>query len=146
MARKAETYRPRRASKVWNQTEEHPYGCGLSPPQRPMYNVRDWAPPPGEEEEFRMLSEGSARKADWIGRGVGLAVFVGGILLLVVVFIWTNQLGEALPKEGAELTVADYIRFGVTVVKLFISGLVASWISGRGAQMYAAASRALQGE
>lgn len=93
-----------------------------------------------------MATEGVGRRADWVGRGVGLAVFAGGIILLIVVFVWTHQLGDQMPQRGEAWQVTDGIRFGVAVAKLFISGLVASWIAGRGAQLYAAANRALYGE
>lgn len=91
-----------------------------------------------------MLSEGT-RGPDWLGRGIGLAVFAGGIILLILVFIWTNQLGGLLPRPGQKLE--DWaISFGVQIARLFVSGLVASWIAGRGAQLYAAAGRALSND
>lgn len=93
-----------------------------------------------------MAIEGATRKPDWVGRGVGLAVFAGGIGLLILVFVWTHQLGNQMPKRGEAWEVSDGIRFGVAVAQLFISGLIASWIAGRGAQLYAAANRALYGE
>jgi hypothetical protein len=92
-----------------------------------------------------MVREG-VRGPDWVGRGIGLAVFAGGIALLILVFVWTNQLGQLIPERGQKLEVTDGIRFGVAVAKLFISGLVASWIAGRGAQLYGAASRALSND
>jgi len=92
------------------------------------------------------MSEG-ARKTDWVGRGVGLAVFAGGILLLVLVFVWTNQqLGAGLPRLDPKDPLAWVTGFGIQVGRLSISWLVASSIAGRGAQMYAAANRALSGE
>ena len=96
------------------------------------------------EESFGMVSEG-ARQPDWLGRGIGLAVFAGGIVLLVLVFIWINQTNALLPATGEKLQ--DWsIKFGVRIAQLFVSGLVASWIAGRGAQLYAAANRALSGD
>ena len=93
-----------------------------------------------------MVSEGTrGRGPDWVGRGIGLAVFAGGIVLLILVFIWTNQLGALLPRSGQKLE--DWaISFGVQIARLFVSGLVASWIAGRGAQLYAAAGRALSND
>ena len=91
-----------------------------------------------------MISEGR-RQPDWVGRGIGLAVFAGGIVLLILVFIWTNQLPSLLPERGQPLD-QWAIKFGVNIARLFVSGLVASWIAGRGAQLYAAANRALSGE
>lgn len=93
-----------------------------------------------------MVSEG-ARQPDWLGRGIGLAVFAGGIVLLVIVFTWTNQLRTLIPEkmDMAQLG-PQSIRFGVEVARLFVCGLIGSWIAGRGAQMYAAASRALKND
>jgi hypothetical protein len=90
-----------------------------------------------------MTSEGS-RPPDWWGRGIGLAIFFLGIALLIVVFVWT--FGLRWPSEGDKVEVVDAIRFGVEVIKLFVLGLVASWIAGRGAQLYAAANRAMAGD
>jgi hypothetical protein len=77
---------------------------------------------------------------------VGLIVFAGGISLLIAVFIWTGQLVDFVPKAGTPVDAAAGIRFGVRVAQLFVGGLVASWIAGRGAQMYAAANRAVSGD
>lgn len=87
------------------------------------------------------------RKPDWLGRGVGLAVFAAGIVLLVVVFIWTNQqFGAPLPKYDPKDPFGWGTRLAVDIARLSISWLVASSIAGRGAQMYAAANRALSGD
>jgi hypothetical protein len=91
-----------------------------------------------------MVSEG-ARQPDWLGRGIGLAVFAGGIVLLILVFTWTNQLVSLLPEAGQKLD-QWAIKFGVHLARLFVCGLLGSWIAGRGAQMYAAANRALAGD
>jgi hypothetical protein len=91
-----------------------------------------------------MMPEGG-RQPDWTGRGIGLAVFAGGIILLVWVFVGINQLASLLPVQGQDLQ-GWAIKFGVQIARLFVSGLVASWIAGRGAQLYAAANRALAGD
>jgi hypothetical protein len=84
------------------------------------------------------------RGPDWFGRSIGLIGFFAGIAGLVVVFVLTSVwLGELRPTTAAN---ADYwTRQGATmairVAQLFIMGFVASWIAGRGAQMYAAANR-----
>lgn len=92
-----------------------------------------------------MVEGERSRQPDWVGRGLGLAVFTGGIILLVWVFIETNRLGVMLPRPDQKLQ--DWaIAFGVQIARLFVSGLVASWISGRGAQLYAAAGRALSAD
>jgi hypothetical protein len=92
------------------------------------------------------MSEGA--RPDWLGRGIGLAVFAGGIVLLILVFIRANQLPHLVPPPGPK-SAADWswaIRLGVQTVQLFVSGMVASWIAGRGAQLYAASNRALSGD
>jgi hypothetical protein len=92
-----------------------------------------------------MTSEGG-RGPDWWGRGVGLVVFFLGIALLIVVFFWTLALSKLIPTtEKVDLTALG-IRLGVELGRLFVSGLVASWIAGRGAQLYGAANRALSGD
>lgn len=92
-----------------------------------------------------MVEGERSRQPDWVGRGIGLAVFAVGIVLLVWVFIGTNRLGEMVPKPEQKLQ--DWaIAFGVQIARLFVSGMVASWISGRGAQLYAAAGRALSAD
>jgi len=92
------------------------------------------------------MTEGG-RGPDWVGRGIGLAVFALGIALLVAVFIWTSQLAQLAPEPGLKLDWTAWgVKFGLRIATLFISGLVASWIAGRGAQLYAAANRALHGD
>ena len=95
--------------------------------------------------DSQMTSE-RARQPDWWGRGVGLVVFFLGIVLLVMVFIWTNQQLPAAAFRPGQKWDEWASQFGVQVVRLFVSGLVASWIAGRGAQLYAAANRALSGD
>ncbi len=94
-----------------------------------------------------MFKEG--RGPDWFGRTVGLIVFFAGIAMLAVVFVLTSSwLGALTPRGPASV---DYwARSGATmairVAQLLIMGFVASWIAGRGAQMYAAANRWATGE
>lgn len=95
--------------------------------------------------EFGMTRTGG-RQPDWLGRSVGLAVFAGGIVLLVVVFVQILQLGNRVPPTGIRLDWHWGVGFGVNIVSLLVAGLVASWIAGRGAQLYAAANRAVSGE
>lgn len=93
-----------------------------------------------------MTSEGG-RGPDWWGRGVGLVVFFLGIALLIVVFFWTNALRALIPTGVGKMDPALLgVTFGIEVARLFVSGLVASWIAGRGAQLYGAANRALSGD
>ena len=93
-----------------------------------------------------MVSEG-VRGPDWWGRGIGLAVFFLGIALLLTGFFWTSSLGSLVPKPGEKPDLVHHgVKFGVEIFRLFVSGLVASWIAGRGAQLYAAANRALAGD
>lgn len=96
------------------------------------------APARQEASMFREL-----RDPDWFGRSIGLVVFFSGIAMLGVVFVLTCiWLGELKPPSSAAI---DWARNGATmavrVAQLFIMGFVASWVAGRGAQMYAAANR-----
>jgi formate hydrogenlyase subunit 3/multisubunit Na+/H+ antiporter MnhD subunit len=89
------------------------------------------------------MDEGT-RHPDWTGRSIGLAVFTLGVVLLLVVFVWTNQLGRLIPQPGQNVEWDKLgIHFAVQIARLFVSGLIASWVAGRGAQLYAAANRAL---
>jgi hypothetical protein len=84
----------------------------------------------------------SRRAGDWPARVIGLAVFLTGIGLLVMVFIWTNRTltpPQLNPKQ---------INWGILgtrlawdLGRLFLLGYLASSIAGRGAQLYAAAGR-----
>ena len=86
---------------------------------------------------------------DWFGRSVGLIGFFVGIGLLVVVFVLTSVwLGDLKPPADAKM---DYwaqrgAMIALRIAQLFIMGFVASWIAGRGAQMYAAANRWAPGD
>jgi hypothetical protein len=82
------------------------------------------------------------RAAQAWGRRAGLAVFFLGILLLLIVFAGTAGLPALTPPRNREASLADAIRVGLEIAKLFLSGLVASWIAARGAQLYGAATRA----
>ena len=94
-----------------------------------------------------MISTAGGRQVDWVGRGIGLAVFAIGIVLLILVFAWANQLTGPVVTAGEQPDWVQWlVRFGVRIASLFVSGLVASWIAGRGAQLYAAANRALSGD
>jgi hypothetical protein len=92
------------------------------------------------------MASAGARGPDWWGRGIGLAVFFLGIALLILVFVWTSSLGGLVPKTARDLNAPYWIKVGLEIARLFVSGLVASWIAGRGAQLYAAANRALSGD
>lgn len=92
-----------------------------------------------------MVSDG-VRGPDWWGRGIGLTVFFLGIALLLIVFFWTSNLGSRVPSSVRDLNPIYGVRVGLEILRLFVSGLVASWIAGRGAQLYGAANRALSGD
>jgi hypothetical protein len=79
---------------------------------------------------------------------VGLAVFLVGIGLLVAVFVMASRsLAEMPVTAGAKI---DWAGQGLSLAKelgrLFLLGFVASWIAGRGAQLYAASNRAIVAE
>src|SRR5881628_4265332 len=89
-----------------------------------------------------------ARESDWLGRVVGLVVFLIGIGLLIAVFVMVQKEFPDTPfPAGQKLDTSAWSAMGVSLVtrfaRLFLLGFVASWIAGRGAQMYAAGSRAV---
>jgi hypothetical protein len=89
-----------------------------------------------------------AHETDWLGRVIGLVVFLVGIGLLVAVFVMTNRdlANESLHAGGP----IDWSSMGASLIvrlgRLFLLGFLASWIAGRGAQMYAASNRAVTRE
>jgi hypothetical protein len=80
-----------------------------------------------------------------MGRVVGLIVFLIGIGLLVAVFVMTNRTLADVPIVPAGQKV-DWSNLAARLAtgfgRLLLLGFVASWIAGRGAQMYAASSHA----
>lgn len=86
---------------------------------------------------------GLKQQSDWIGKGIGLGVFCLGIIGLVVVFVLTARMTGPGMAAGQSPDLRWAAGLGVDLFKLFICGLVSSWIAGRGAQLYAAASRNL---
>jgi hypothetical protein len=84
------------------------------------------------------------RSPDWLARAVGLTVFLMGVGLLIVVFIWASR-SLAAPAVGVKETV-NWGRMGAQLGwelgRLFLLGFVASAIAGRGVQLYAVAGRA----
>src|SRR5262249_18486673 len=84
------------------------------------------------------------RSADWPARVIGLAVFLTGVGLLVLVFIWANQsLGApALDTKKPPNWPLVATRLVWDLGRLFLLGYLASSIAGRGVQMYGAAGRA----
>lgn len=90
------------------------------------------------------MKERQGQGPDWFGRSIGLVGFFVGIALLVVVFVLTSiWLGELKPPQGVKTDywVQHAPMMVIRIAQLFIMGFVASWIAGRGAQMYAAANR-----
>lgn len=91
----------------------------------------------------------ASSQPDWMGRVVGLIVFVLGIGLLVAVFVMTNRALADVPEVPAGQTIDWSVlgaRLATTFARLLLLGFVASWIAGRGAQMYAASGRISAGE
>jgi hypothetical protein len=91
----------------------------------------------------------SSSQPDWLGRLVGLIVFVLGIGLLVAVFVMTNRALADVPTVPAGKTIDWGVlgaRLATTFARLLLLGFVASWIAGRGAQMYAASGHVSVGE
>jgi hypothetical protein len=81
--------------------------------------------------------------ADWPARAIGLAVFLTGVGMLVLVFIWAShslaapQVNTKEPLNWAFLGT----RLAWELGRLFLLAFVASAIAGRGVQMYAVAGR-----
>ena len=83
------------------------------------------------------------RPGDWPARVIGLAVFLTGVGLLVLVFVWANQSLAAPPMATNEpLNWASLgARLAWGLGRLIVLGFVASAIAGRGVQLYAVAGR-----
>jgi hypothetical protein len=84
------------------------------------------------------------RPVDWPARVIGLAVFLTGVGLLVLVFIWANQTLAAPPNAPHEPINWGSMgtRLAWDLGRLIVLGFVASAIAGRGVQLYAVAGRA----
>ena len=83
------------------------------------------------------------RPLDWPARVIGLAVFLTGVGLLVLVFIWANQT-LAAPQTAVNQPInwnSLGIRLAWDLGRLIVLGFVASAIAGRGVQLYAVAGR-----
>jgi hypothetical protein len=84
------------------------------------------------------------RSPDWPARAVGLTVFLMGVGLLIIVFIWASRSLSA-PDVSVKETV-NWGRMGAQlgweIGRLFLLAFIASAIAGRGVQLYAVASRA----
>lgn len=84
------------------------------------------------------------RSTDWPARVIGLAVFLTGVGLLVLVFIWASHslaAPEVDTRQPPNLALLG-TRLAWELGRLFLLGFVASMIAGRGVQMYAVAGRA----
>jgi hypothetical protein len=80
---------------------------------------------------------------DWPARVIGLAVFLTGIGLLVLVFIWANRTLAAPQVNPKQINWGILgTRLAWDLGRLFLLGFLASAIAGKGAQLYAAAGRA----
>jgi hypothetical protein len=83
------------------------------------------------------------RPVDWPARVIGLAVFLTGVGLLVLVFIWANQ-SLAAPQAAPNQAInwgSMGIRLAWDLGRLIVLGFVASSIAGRGVQLYAVAGQ-----
>lgn len=79
-----------------------------------------------------------------IGMFAGIAVFLAGVVLLILVFGWTYSLFQAA-KHSVSLTSAKPMQAPITTVLagvgfqialLFVMGYVASLIGSKGLQLY----------
>ena len=84
------------------------------------------------------------RSVDWPARAIGLAVFLTGVGLLVLVFIWASRSLAAPEMDTKQPLNWAFLgtRLAWELGRLFLLGFVASAIAGRGVQMYAVAGRA----
>jgi hypothetical protein len=84
------------------------------------------------------------RPVDWPARVIGLTVFLIGIGLLVLVFVWANQtLSAPVTPPGQTINWGSMgTRLAWDLGRLVVLGFVASAIAGRGVQLYAVAGRA----
>ena|SRR5436309_2362963 len=84
------------------------------------------------------------RSVDWPARAIGLAVFLTGVGLLVLVFIWASRSLAAPEMDTKQPLNWAFLgtRLAWELGRLFLLGYVASAIAGRGVQMYAVAGRA----
>ena len=83
------------------------------------------------------------RPVDWPARVIGLAVFLTGVGLLVLVFIWANQT-LAAPRTAPNQPInwgSMGTRLAWDLGRLIVLGFVASTIAGRGVQLYAVAGQ-----
>lgn len=85
-------------------------------------------------------------KTRWENTGMlaGILVFLAGVVLLILVFVWTFSLFHEA-KETISLSSAQPIRaplstiltgMGLQVALLFVMGYVASLIGSKGLQLY----------
>ena len=84
------------------------------------------------------------RPVDWPARIIGLAVFLMGVGLLALVFVWANQT-LAAPTAAPNQPInwgSMGTRLAWDLARLIVLGFVASAIAGRGVQLYAVAGRA----
>jgi hypothetical protein len=83
------------------------------------------------------------RSVDWPARLIGLAVFLTGVGLLVLVFVWTNRTLTAPTIDPGQPIpwINKGTRLAWDLGRLFLLGYLASSIAGKGAQLYAAAGR-----
>ncbi|GIV19432.1 MAG: hypothetical protein KatS3mg023_1183 [Armatimonadota bacterium] len=81
-------------------------------------------------------------KGDWIGRILGVAVFLLGIGVLWIVFREAHQMFTA-PLPSAEKSLPKLGQIGIDILKklglLIIMTLAGSLIANKGVQMYFAA-------
>jgi hypothetical protein len=85
----------------------------------------------------------SRQSGGWTARAVGLAVFLTGVGLLVVVFIWASATLTPPAIDTKKPLNLGFLgtKLAWELARLFLLGFVASVIAGRGIQMYAVAGR-----
>jgi hypothetical protein len=85
-------------------------------------------------------------RRDWTGSLIGLAVFAGGIVMLVTVFGFAKSLFDATPQQALGLSSGEAIRLETTganlvmllvrCLVLLVLAVVGSLVASKGATLY----------
>ncbi|MCH8274779.1 MAG: hypothetical protein IH851_08315 [Armatimonadetes bacterium] len=86
------------------------------------------------------------RRTDWFGVVLGAVVFLAGITLLIITFVWAANLFSTPPAEFVQKDNPDVTNiatsFGYVILRigmLLVMSIVGSVVSGKGVRMYLAA-------
>jgi len=92
------------------------------------------------------VASGGRTRRDGLGSILGIAVFLGGVALLLLTFRLAYDMFQRPPQEAIKFQAGQAIDFGATgnnltavlvrVLLLVVMGLVASLIANRGVLLY----------